>query len=73
MGPTRYLGKTAARRDRPVGVALVLSGGQNDDRAKSRGTKRLVRRTHPRGSGRHFGYSFTQSGLTTALRYFSSR
>ena len=35
--------------------------------------KKLACRTHPHGSGRHFSYSFTQSGLTTALHYFSSR
>ena len=35
--------------------------------------KKLACRTHPYGSGHHFSYSFTQSGLTTALHYFSSR
>jgi hypothetical protein len=35
--------------------------------------KKLACRAHPRSSGCHFRYSFTYSGLTTALHYFSSR
>ena len=45
-----------------IGLLALLwffPGGQNDDRAESRCTKRLARRTHPRSRGRHFCYSFT--------------
>lgn len=56
-----------------VVLLWFFPGANNDDRAKSRGTKNLAGRTHPHSGGGRFSYCSTQSGLTITLRYFSLR